>query len=406
MMATQNMTVSTSNALEDDEEGGVLKVCGVCGDKATGYHFNAMTCEGCKGFFRRSMKRSASFTCPFEGKCNITKDNRRHCQACRLKRCRDIGMMKELIMTEEEVQRKKEIIMKRKLEDTAREVHTPQLLEEQEQLIATLIEAHRKTYDASYSDFSQFRPPKRGDGSPDCRNATNPFLMSLLNSDMDELPKASASGEEAAAGDELSMLPHLADLVSYSIQKVIGFAKMIPGFKELCTEDQISLLKASAIEIIILRSNESFTMEDNSWTCGSNEFKYQIGDVMQAGHKLELLEPLVKFQVNMKKLDLHEAEHVLLMAICLFSPDRPGVQDRCRVEEVQEHLTETLRAYIACRHPLSCKHMLYAKMVEKLTELRSLNEEHSKQYLQISQDAVNKEDLPPLLLEVFGNPTA
>jgi len=29
----------------------------------------------------------------------------------------------------------------------------------------------------------------------------------------------------------LPMLPHLADLVSYSIQKVIGFAKMIPGFR-------------------------------------------------------------------------------------------------------------------------------------------------------------------------------
>jgi len=24
----------------------------VCNDKATGYQFNAMTCEGCKGFFR------------------------------------------------------------------------------------------------------------------------------------------------------------------------------------------------------------------------------------------------------------------------------------------------------------------------------------------------------------------
>lgn len=30
---------------------------------------------------------------------------------------------------------------------------------------------------------------------------------------------------------QLSMLPHLADLVSYSIQKVVGFAKMIPGFR-------------------------------------------------------------------------------------------------------------------------------------------------------------------------------
>ena len=44
---------------------------------------------------RRSMKRKASFTCPFNGSCTITKDNRRHCQACRLKRCIDIGMMKE-----------------------------------------------------------------------------------------------------------------------------------------------------------------------------------------------------------------------------------------------------------------------------------------------------------------------
>lgn len=33
----------------DDEEP---KACAVCGDLAKGYHFNALTCEGCKGFFR------------------------------------------------------------------------------------------------------------------------------------------------------------------------------------------------------------------------------------------------------------------------------------------------------------------------------------------------------------------
>ncbi|KAG8129544.1 putative Vitamin D3 receptor protein [Naja naja] len=78
-----------------DFDRNIPRICGVCGDKATGFHFNAMTCEGCKGFFRRSMKRKAMFTCPFNGDCKITKDNRRHCQACRLKRCVDIGMMKE-----------------------------------------------------------------------------------------------------------------------------------------------------------------------------------------------------------------------------------------------------------------------------------------------------------------------
>lgn len=45
-----------------------------------------------------------------------------------------------------------------------------------------------------------------------------------------------------------------------------------------------------------------------------------------AGHTLELLEPLVKFQVGLKKLNLQEEEHVLLMAICLLSPGSVGVE--------------------------------------------------------------------------------
>jgi hypothetical protein len=30
------------------------KICGVCGDRALGYNFNAVTCESCKAFFRRN----------------------------------------------------------------------------------------------------------------------------------------------------------------------------------------------------------------------------------------------------------------------------------------------------------------------------------------------------------------
>lgn len=46
---------------------------------------------------------------------------------------------------------------------------------------------------------------------------------------------------------------------------------------------------------------------------------------LTAGHTLELIEPLIKFQVGLKKLDLHEEEHVLLMAICIVSPGtEPG----------------------------------------------------------------------------------
>ena len=30
------------------------KVCGVCGDRALGYNFDAISCESCKAFFRRN----------------------------------------------------------------------------------------------------------------------------------------------------------------------------------------------------------------------------------------------------------------------------------------------------------------------------------------------------------------
>lgn len=62
-----------------------------------------------------------------------------------------------VILTDEEVQRKKELILKRKEEEAMREAQKPRLTEEQNQIISTLVEAHHKTYDDSYSDFVKFR---------------------------------------------------------------------------------------------------------------------------------------------------------------------------------------------------------------------------------------------------------
>lgn len=53
-------SVSEKPTINIDEEDGGLQICRVCGDKANGYHFNVMTCEGCKGFFRYD--RPSAFT--------------------------------------------------------------------------------------------------------------------------------------------------------------------------------------------------------------------------------------------------------------------------------------------------------------------------------------------------------
>ncbi|XP_023579320.1 vitamin D3 receptor [Octodon degus] len=389
------MAASTSLPDPGDFDRNVPRICGVCGDRATGFHFNAMTCEGCKGFFRRSMKRKALFTCPFSGDCRITKDNRRHCQACRLKRCVEIGMMKEFILTDEEVQRKREMILKRKEEEALKDSLRPKLSEEQQLIIATLLDAHHKTYDPTYADFSYFRPPIRLPGENHCLSRSTSFSGVSSSSSGSDIYTASLDMVEPSGFSDLdlnveedldsssvnldlsqlSMLPHLADLVSYSIQKVIGFAKMIPGFR----------------------------IDNMCWDCGNQDYKYHVTDVAKAGHSLELIEPLIKFQIGLKKLNLHEEEHVLLMAICIVSPDRPGVRDAKMVEAIQDHLSNTLQTYIRCRHPPPGSHQLYAKMIQKLADLRSLNEEHSKQYRSLSFQPGSSMKLTPLVLEVFGN---
>lgn len=37
--------------------------CAICGDRATGKHYGASSCDGCKGFFRRSVRKNQSYTC-------------------------------------------------------------------------------------------------------------------------------------------------------------------------------------------------------------------------------------------------------------------------------------------------------------------------------------------------------
>lgn len=57
------------------------------------------------------------------------------------------------------------------------------------------------------------------------------------------------------------------------------FLSVLVCLRELTAEDQIALLKSSAIEVIMLRSNQSFSLEDMSWSCGGPDFKYCVNDV-------------------------------------------------------------------------------------------------------------------------------
>ncbi|XP_060948208.1 nuclear receptor subfamily 1 group D member 2b [Limanda limanda] len=77
---------------------GLVLLCKVCGDVASGFHYGVHACEGCKGFFRRSIQQNIQYKkCLKNDSCPIMRINRNRCQQCRFKKCLMVGMSRDSV---------------------------------------------------------------------------------------------------------------------------------------------------------------------------------------------------------------------------------------------------------------------------------------------------------------------
>lgn len=54
-----------------------------------------LSCEGCKGFFKRTVRKDLQYACRDEKSCLIDKRQRNRCQYCRYMKCLATGMKRE-----------------------------------------------------------------------------------------------------------------------------------------------------------------------------------------------------------------------------------------------------------------------------------------------------------------------
>ncbi|XP_020783020.1 oxysterols receptor LXR-alpha isoform X1 [Boleophthalmus pectinirostris] len=347
------------------------EVCSVCGDKASGFHYNVLSCEGCKGFFRRSVIKSAQYSCKNNGRCEMDMYMRRKCQQCRLRKCREAGMLEQCVLSEEQIRLKK--LKKQQDDETARSssVVTPTpppdpatLDPQQEDMIQKLVAMQKQCNKRSFLDRPKVTPW--------------PQSQDLQNREVRQ-----------------QRFAHFTELAIMSVQEIVDFAKQLPGFLELTREDQIALLKTSTIEIMLLETSRRYNPAIDSITF-LKDFSYNKEDFAKAGLQIEFINPIFEFSKGMNDLHLDEAEYALLIAINIFSADRPNVQDHELVERLQQPYVDALRSYIMIKRPND--HLMFPRMLMKLVSLRTLSSVHSEQVFALR---LQDKKLPPLLSEIW-----
>lgn len=62
-LSTGGSMVVTGGAAGTGLQVPISQHCAICGDRATGKHYGAASCDGCKGFFRRSVRKNHIYSC-------------------------------------------------------------------------------------------------------------------------------------------------------------------------------------------------------------------------------------------------------------------------------------------------------------------------------------------------------
>ncbi|XP_068236473.1 retinoic acid receptor RXR-alpha-B-like isoform X2 [Palaemon carinicauda] len=291
---------------------GSKHLCSICGDRASGKHYGVYSCEGCKGFFKRTVRKDLSYACREDRLCTIDKRQRNRCQYCRYQKCLSMGMKREAV--QEERQRTK---------------------------------------------------GDKGDGDPDssCGGIPDMPITSIHEAETIVEP---TDEQPVDQGDAVTNICQAADR---HLVQLVEWAKHIPHFTDLPVEDQVVLLKAGWNELLIAAfSHRSMGVKDGIVL--ATGLVVHRSSAHQAGVGAIFDRVLSELIAKMKEMKMDKTELGCLRSIVLFNPDAKGLGACNEVEILREKVYAALEEYTRTTYPHEPGR--FAKLLLRLPALRSI----------------------------------
>uniref|UniRef100_A0A8C6V5M4 Peroxisome proliferator-activated receptor alpha n=1 Tax=Neogobius melanostomus TaxID=47308 RepID=A0A8C6V5M4_9GOBI len=355
--------------------------CKVCSDKASGFHYGVHACEGCKGFFRRTIRLKLEYD-KCERKCKIQKKNRNKCQFCRFNKCLSVGMSHNAIRFGRIPQAEK-LKLKGVCKVTERE---EPLQPGHKVLITRICRAYMKNFNMNKTKARLILTGK---------TSQQPFI--IHNIETFQLAEQTLAAQMVQQREAEARLFRCCQSTSVeTVTELTEFAKAVPGFQNLDLNDQVTLLKYGVYEALftLLAScmNKDGLLVARGGGFITREFlkslRRPFGDMM---------EPKFLFATRFNSLELDDSDLALFVAVIICCGDRPGLVDTSLVEQLQESIIQALRLHLLVNHPDDA--FLFPRLLQKLADLRELVTEHA----QLVQEIKRTEDtsLHPLLQEIY-----
>ncbi|XP_016410370.1 peroxisome proliferator-activated receptor gamma-like [Sinocyclocheilus rhinocerous] len=380
----------------EDPSSSVLNIeCRVCGDKASGFHYGVHACEGCKGFFRRTIRLKLVYDhCDLH--CRIHKKSRNKCQYCRFQKCLMVGMSHNAIRFGRMPQAEKEKLLAEFSSDVD---HIHPESADLRALARHLYESYLKYFPLTKAKARAILSGKTSDSAPFVIHDMKSLLEGEQMINSRQMPAQELRRAEMSVMHEVELrfFHSCQSRSAEAVSEVTEFAKSIPGFVSLDLNDQVTLLKYGVIEVLIIMiaplMNKDGTLISYGQIFMTREFLKSLRKPF-----CEMMEPKFEFSVRFNALELDDSDMALFLAVIILSGDRPGLLNVKPIEDLQETVLHALELQLKTSHPDSLQ--LFAKVLQKMTDLRQLVTDHV-QLIQLLKETEVDWCLHPLLQEIM-----